>query len=163
MAHTAAHADAHSEAHYWKVWGILLVLLVISIFGPFLGIQVVTLITAFGIAIVKAYMVAKNFMHLDVEKRIIQWTLAVAVVIMAMLFAGVSPDVMHDTGHRWKKDEGFHPVEVVDHHAAEHGAAEGRAADHEAMGGASAGHEGAATEGTHTETATPEDSTSDGH
>ena len=35
------------------------------------GIQGVTLITAFGIAIVKAYLVAKNFMHINVEPRFV--------------------------------------------------------------------------------------------
>ena len=37
------------------------------------GIRVVMLITAFGVALVKAYLVAKNFMHLDVEKPIVRW------------------------------------------------------------------------------------------
>jgi len=37
------------------------------------GIKVVTLITAFGIALVKAYLVAKNFMHINVERRFIPY------------------------------------------------------------------------------------------
>ncbi|GIT73411.1 MAG: hypothetical protein Ct9H300mP28_32250 [Pseudomonadota bacterium] len=35
-----------------------------------LEIPVITLITAFGIAIVKAFMVAANFMHLKFEKQL---------------------------------------------------------------------------------------------
>ena len=42
------------EHNYGKVYLILLVLLVVSILGPMLEIQVITLITAFGIAGVKA-------------------------------------------------------------------------------------------------------------
>jgi caa(3)-type oxidase subunit IV len=114
-AHDHAVTHGTQAAHpvhrnYVKIWGILVVLLVISVAGPFLGIRVITLITAFGIALVKAYMVAKNFMHLDVEKPIIHWLLAVILVLMVLLFAGVAPDVMKDTGRHWKKDAGFHTL-----------------------------------------------------
>ena len=51
----------HEHPNYVKIWAILVVLLVISVLGPTLEIRVVTLITAFGIAIVKAYLVAVNF------------------------------------------------------------------------------------------------------
>jgi len=85
-----------------------MVLLVVSVVGPMTGIRVVMLITAFGVALVKAYMVAKNFMHLDVEKPIVHWMLAVVLAFMVLLFAGVAPDVMKDEGQRWKKDSRFH-------------------------------------------------------
>jgi len=119
------HAAAHPAHHrnYVKIWAILVVLLVISVFGPFLHIRVITLITAFGIALVKAYMVAKNFMHLDVEKPIIHWLLAVILALMVLLFAGVAPDVMKDDGRHWKKDSGFHALPAEQHPAegGEHG------------------------------------------
>jgi len=102
--------------NYLKIWAILLVLLVISFTGPFLGIRVVTLITAFGIALVKAYLVAKNFMHLDIEKPIVPWILGIALVFMVLLYAGVAPDVQKDAGHQWQKDEGFHPPAAAEHH-----------------------------------------------
>ncbi len=88
-------------AHYVKVWAVLVVLLVISVVGPLLGIPILTLLTAFGIAAVKAFLVAKHFMHLDVEKTIVKWILATSVVLMAVLFAGVSPDVMKHEGTNW--------------------------------------------------------------
>lgn len=100
-------AHAH-DRNYVKIWAILVGLLVISVAGPFLGIRVVTLITAFGIALVKAYLVAKNFMHLDIEKPIIHWLLLAALAIMVLMFAGVAPDVMKDDGRNWKKGPGFH-------------------------------------------------------
>ena len=114
-------AKGTHDRNYVKIWAILLVLLVISVIGPTFGIRVVTLITAFGVAAYKAYLVAKNFMHLDVQKPIIHWALAVAVVFMVLLFAGVAPDVMRDDGQRWVKDEGFHP-EIEEPHGehAEH-------------------------------------------
>ena len=84
-AHAPAHGTTHGSAHgpgdahaphrnYVQIWGILCALLVVSVVGPMLGIRWVMLITAFGVALVKAYMVAKNFMHLDIEKPIVSRT-----------------------------------------------------------------------------------------
>jgi caa(3)-type oxidase subunit IV len=145
--------------NYVKIWAILMGLLIVSVVGPMTGIPVVVLITAFGVALVKAYIVAKNFMHLDVEKPIIHWMMGIALIFMVLLFAGVSPDVMKDTGRGWKKDAGFHPVEKVGHGAGGHGDA-GHADPHatEATPGAT-GHDAtpAAPEGG------AHDSTSSGH
>ena len=93
----------YHHPNYIRIWGILLVLLVISIAGPFLEIRIVTLITAFGIAIVKAYIVAKNFMHLNVEKRYAVYLLVTMLVFMFLFFAGTAPDVMKHDGWQWEK------------------------------------------------------------
>ena len=69
--HPPAQGHGH-ERNYVKIWGILVGLLMVSVLGPMAGIRWVTLIAAFGVALVKAYMVAKNFMHLDIEKPIVQ-------------------------------------------------------------------------------------------
>lgn len=103
----SAHATGH-HTNYLRIYFILLGLLVVSIVGPLFEIRALTLITAFGVAIVKAYMVAKNFMHLDVEKPIIQWLLGMGLVLMVILFGGLAPDVMKDKGHNWEKDASFH-------------------------------------------------------
>ncbi|MFP8879762.1 MAG: cytochrome C oxidase subunit IV family protein [Myxococcota bacterium] len=102
MSETAEHTEAH-EVNYFRVWQILLVLLVISVAGPFLEIQAVTLITAFGVAIVKAYLVAKNFMHLNVEPRYAVYLLLTVLVLMFLFFAGTAPDVMKHEGTNWVK------------------------------------------------------------
>jgi len=117
------------DTNYVKIWAILLVLLVISVIGPTFGIRVVTLITAFGVAAYKAYLVAKNFMHLDVQKPIIRWVLAVAVVFMVLLYAGVAPDVQKDSGQNWVKDEGFHPEIEEPHNDAHAGQQSGSTDD----------------------------------
>jgi caa(3)-type oxidase subunit IV len=96
------HAE-HAPTNYIRIWQILLVLLVISVAGPFLGIQVVTLITAFGIAVVKAYLVAKHFMHITIEKRFIVYITATVLVFMVLFFAGTAPDVMKPEGVNWVK------------------------------------------------------------
>jgi caa(3)-type oxidase subunit IV len=105
-AHAAhsAHAShshgqaAHAHPNYVKIWAILLGLLVVSVVGPMFGNWVVTLITAFGIAVVKAYLVVVNFMHVNVEKRYIAYLLTTCLVFMLLFFAGAAPDVMKDQG-----------------------------------------------------------------
>ena len=62
-----------------------------------------TLITAFGIAIVKAYLVAKNFMHLNIEPRYAVYLLCTVLAFILLFFAGTAPDVMKHEGSHWVK------------------------------------------------------------
>ena len=109
------HAE-HPEVNYVKICAILLALLAVSIAGPFLGIQVVTLLTAFGIAIVKAYLVAKNFMHLNIEPRYAVYLLVTMLVFMLLLFAGSAPDVMKHEGANWIKPRVEVETQAPAHH-----------------------------------------------
>jgi caa(3)-type oxidase subunit IV len=93
---------ASHHPNYKNIYLTLLVLLVISVAGPFLGIFWVTLITAFGIAVVKANLVINNFMHLKWERRIIKWVLATTLALMVLFFFGIAPDVMKHDGLRWE-------------------------------------------------------------
>lgn len=104
-----------SHPNYVKVWGILVALLVVSVVGPMFEIKVVTLVTAFGVAILKAYLVARNFMHLHIERRYVTYLLVSMVVFMLLLFAGVAPDVMKHEGHQWKNEA----AQKVVHEAAQ--------------------------------------------
>ena len=92
---------AHSHPNYVKIYLILLGLLVVSIIGPMLGNIHVLLITAFGVAVVKAVMVGSYFMHLNVEKKYIWFLLIIGVLFLAVLFIGVAPDVMKKDGLNW--------------------------------------------------------------
>ena len=95
-----------SEEHhtnYIKIWGILVVLLCVSVIGPMFEIQWLTLVTAFGIAVVKAVIVARKFMHIDLEPRFVTYMAVTALVFILLFFAGTSPDVMRDTGSGWTK------------------------------------------------------------
>jgi len=108
-AHGHGHGHPHGEGHghaehhtnYVKIYWILLGLLGVSIAGPMVGIKAVTLITAFGIAVVKAYMVASNFMHLNVEKKYISFLLLGVLALCAVFYAGTSADVMNHQGANW--------------------------------------------------------------
>jgi caa(3)-type oxidase subunit IV len=103
----AAHADhgdsAAHEAHYKKIWIVLLVLLLISFAGPFLEIRVITMVTAFGIAVVKAWLVAKHFMHVTVQPKFVLYLMGTCLVFMLLFFAGAAPDVMEHEGANWRK------------------------------------------------------------
>ena len=77
------HGGESHEAHYVRIWFYLVLLLLVSYFGPMLATRMgwhwLLLVTAFGVAAVKAYMVIKNFMHLYVERSLIHWMMAVGV------------------------------------------------------------------------------------
>jgi caa(3)-type oxidase subunit IV len=106
QAHAAhgGHGDAAAhEKHYVKIWALLLVLLLISFAGPFLEIRVVTLVTAFGIAVYKAWLVAKHFMHVTVQPKFVMYMLSTVLVFMLLFYAGTAPDVMEHEGTNWVK------------------------------------------------------------
>jgi caa(3)-type oxidase subunit IV len=141
--HDAHHHDgAHGPSHYIRIWVVLLVLLVISITGPMLEIPAVTLVTAFGIAGVKAFLVMKHFMHLDRELPLVRYILTTSVVFMIMFFAATAVDVMNHEGARWTNDaakraiaEGMAYGDPAAHHAAHdaaHGGSHDAPASHEA-------------------------------
>ena len=96
-------AHEHPETNYVKIWLILVALLVVSVAGPFIGVWWITMITAFGIACVKAYLVATRFMHINQEPPFISYIVVTALVFMLLFFAAVAPDVMKPTGSNWEK------------------------------------------------------------
>ncbi len=116
----AAHSDSNAgwlSNHYVKVYLVLLALLFVSILGPEvaprlgegeipgLGIRVATFVmlaTAFGIAVVKAWLVIKNFMHLSIERPIAKWFLAASVLLLALFWGGIAPDVQSHAGTNWE-------------------------------------------------------------
>jgi caa(3)-type oxidase subunit IV len=102
-AASADHGEHAEHPNYVKVYWALLVLLIISFLGPFIGIRWITLLTAFGIAVVKAYLVAKNFMHVNIQPRFVMYILGTVLVFMLLFYAGTAPDVMKAQGDNWEK------------------------------------------------------------
>jgi caa(3)-type oxidase subunit IV len=124
---------AHDDKYYVKIWAILCGLLVVSIIGPELGIKVVTMITAFGIAVVKAYLVATRFMHINSEKKIIPYMLGTMLAIMALMIGAMSPDVMKHEGARWENTAAKESVKRgMLLHPGAHGADHAKPGDHDA-------------------------------
>jgi caa(3)-type oxidase subunit IV len=121
MADHADHAGHHPN--YRNIYITLLVLLVISILGPELGIFWVTLVTAFGIALIKATMVIRNFMHLKDERALIGWVLGASLLLMFLFFFGIAPEVMKHEGTNWENlaakeyiDAGLSTAGEEEHH-----------------------------------------------
>jgi len=113
--------EGHGPGWYVKIWVILLVLLALSIVGPLAEIKWLTLITAFGIALVKAGMVCAYFMHLNIEKKLAWYILFATLLLLLVFFTGIAPDVMKPEGQNWKSLY-VEPTEAeVDAHLYEHG------------------------------------------
>ncbi len=104
MSDNTAHGHEDHTKHYLKIYYVLLGLLVVSVIGPEIGIKWLTMITAFGIAFVKAYLVIKHFMHLTVEKKYIGFLMLTMLAFMLVFVAGVAPDVLKHDGQRWTND-----------------------------------------------------------
>ncbi len=117
-------SDNHEHPNYVKIWAILLVLLIISVIGPELGIRALTLITAFGIAVVKALMVAKYFMHLNIEKKYVVYLFVTCLALMGVMVAGISPDVLKHEGQHWENVAAKKVVQAGEAEAAAAGHAE---------------------------------------
>jgi caa(3)-type oxidase subunit IV len=115
MAHHAHAGAHHPPTNYVAIWALLCGLLVVSVIGPMLGHPLVTLITAFGIAIVKAYMVCKYFMHLNIEQKWVGYILAAMLAFMLVFFGGVAPDVLEHEGQQWQKTYVEPPVHGTGH------------------------------------------------
>jgi len=141
-SHEEHEKHLHPDSHYTTIAVVLMVLALVSFIGPEIGgaldLPIVTLITAFGIAFVKAWLVMKHFMHLDVEKPIVHYFLATAVVFMVLFFAGVAPDVGNHEGKNW---ENVAAKEYVDKQLAI-----------QAQGGDGHGHGGHGDHGGHEDT-----------
>lgn len=101
--HTRADAPHHDQTNYVAIWGVLCALLGISIVGPMFGVRLLTLVTAFGIAIVKAYIVCAYFMHLKIEKKWVAYILGFMLALMLVFFGGTAPDVLERDGQQWRK------------------------------------------------------------
>jgi caa(3)-type oxidase subunit IV len=100
-----AHEATHAHPDYIKIYLLLIGLFAVSMLGPVFGVPAVTIVLAFGIGICKAGLVVAYFMHLNVEKRYIWFVLVTMLVFMAVLYAGVAPDVMKQGGQNWQHIE----------------------------------------------------------
>ena len=88
--HGTAHPPGHAHAphrNYLMIWGILVVLLGVSVAGPILAPKL-------GPAIGRWVMLGTAF--------------GVALALMVLLYGALAPDVQKGEGQGWKKDAGFH-------------------------------------------------------
>src|SRR5687768_5588051 len=93
-AHRHGEEHVHEPMHYGRSWGGRLVLFTSWGLGPGVGIKWVTLVTAFGVAGVKASMLVKYCMRLGSERRFVHYFLASSLVRMFLRYAAVAPGVV---------------------------------------------------------------------
>src|SRR5204862_3724064 len=67
--------------------------------------------TAFGIAIVKAYLVASKFMHLNIEKKYISMLMFVMLSVVTLFWFAVAPDIMKHDGRNWQNTAAAQPAQ----------------------------------------------------
>ncbi len=115
-------SEEHTHhGNYTKIWLILVALLAVSVVGPMFGIKWLTMVTAFGIACVKAYLVIKHFMHINHAPRFVTYLVTTCLVFMLLFFAGVAPDVMKTDGSGWEKPAWKVEATASGHPADAHG------------------------------------------
>ena len=70
---------------YWIIWASLIVLTFVTAGVAYLDLGPFNTVAALGIATTKAVLVALFFMHLNHERRMIYWVLALTAVFFAVL------------------------------------------------------------------------------
>ena len=109
-----SEAAAHHHPNYTKIYYWLVALALVSFVGPEVTEhRGIILFSAFGIAVIKAWLVVVNFMHLTIAPRYITYMMATTLIFVFLFFAAVAPDVMKDYGANWKKiAEVWNPVDI---------------------------------------------------
>ena len=79
---------------YVMIWAILLILLFSSLGVGYLKSQMLAVVLIFGIAIIKAVIVAFYFMHLKVEVLYLKCAVLSGIFAALTLFIGVYPDAV---------------------------------------------------------------------
>ncbi|MEW6281216.1 MAG: cytochrome C oxidase subunit IV family protein [Candidatus Eremiobacterota bacterium] len=86
--------DYHGHPNYVATWAGLVALLGASLVAAWLNHKLLALGMIFGIAVVKAIMVAANFMHLKYEPRLVAGMVLFGLLCALFFFSGVYPDIV---------------------------------------------------------------------
>lgn len=89
--------NSPSERHYFVIWLWLVALVVISVAAASVLPKAQALTLIFLIAIVKALLVARNYMHLKNEKPIIYAMALVPLAFIIIFLFGLFPDFVYHT------------------------------------------------------------------
>ena len=87
-------SNAHSR-HYLKIWIWLLALVVISVAAASILPKVQAMVLIFAVAIVKALLVARNYMHLKNERAIIYAMVLIPLTFVIILLFALFPDFVY--------------------------------------------------------------------
>jgi caa(3)-type oxidase subunit IV len=87
-------SDSHSR-HYLMIWIWLLALVLVSVAAASILPKTQALVLIFAVAIVKALLVARNFMHLKNERAIIYALVLVPLAFVIILLFALFPDFVY--------------------------------------------------------------------
>ncbi len=84
----------HGHPNYVLIWIGLLVLFGLSMLAAYLEHRVLAIGAIFFLAVIKALLVAGNYMHLRYEPKLIWCAMIFALLCLVFLFFGLWPDVV---------------------------------------------------------------------
>jgi caa(3)-type oxidase subunit IV len=87
-------SNSHSR-HYLMIWIWLLALVVLSVAAASILPKTQALVLIFAVAIVKALLVARNYMHLKNERAIIYALVLVPLAFIIILLFALFPDFVY--------------------------------------------------------------------
>jgi len=87
-------SNAHSR-HYLTIWYWLMALVVMSVAAASLLPKLPAVILIFTVAILKALLVARNYMHLKFESPLIYAIALVPLAFIVILLFGLFPDFVY--------------------------------------------------------------------
>lgn len=95
--HDVSRPHAEHKVPYWAVFGVLVVLTVVTVAVTFVHIQSewMKVLVAILIAAIKASVVLAYFMHLKFEGKLIYGITIVPVILCILLVCALIPDVVY--------------------------------------------------------------------
>ena len=87
-------SNSHTR-HYLMIWIWLLALVVLSVAAASILPKTQALVLIFAVAVVKALLVARNFMHLKNERAIIYALVLVPLAFIIILLFALFPDFVY--------------------------------------------------------------------
>jgi caa(3)-type oxidase subunit IV len=98
MGETPGHEAEHHHPNYLAIWTVLVVLLVLGIAVGFVKSPVLGAVLVFGVATVKAFLVAANYMHLTFEPLFVRAIVLCGIAIVLIVLIGLIPDIVYVYG-----------------------------------------------------------------
>jgi len=86
--------DYHGHPKYDVIFGMLVVLMLLSVGADMLDAGVWGKVLIFALSTAKAYLVIANFMHLKYEPKMVDLFPYLSIALMLVFFFGVAPDTI---------------------------------------------------------------------
>jgi caa(3)-type oxidase subunit IV len=87
-------SNAHSR-HYLAIWFWLMALVIVSVAAATVLPKLQAMVLIFSVAIVKAFLVARHYMHLKNERAIIYAIALVPIAFVVIFLVGLVPDFVY--------------------------------------------------------------------